>query len=118
MTNKPSPLPALTALTPGPALQVRFKIRFGVTGRAYQCPSFQLAPGMTVTLFPHNDAGVNANACHIADRASLLGTNSARVLPAGPDVSLGYQCNNTGEIWASGTAGDGVLVQIGLNAVG
>jgi hypothetical protein len=116
--NLPPPAPPLIALTPGPGIQVTFQLVFVTTGKVIQCPKFRLQSGMAVTLSPVNGTAVNANPCSVAERAQLVGTSSARMLPAGSDVTIGWTCDNTAQIFAAGTAGDGLLVTVTQAAFG
>jgi hypothetical protein len=104
--------PPLIVTTPGKAFRTSIQLVFKTTGAPVQCPSFRVQAGMSVLISPINGSAVNANPCFIADRASLVGTSSGSVLPAGADVSLVWLTDNTGKIFAAGTAGDGILVTI------
>ncbi len=117
MTQKAPPL-ALSESLPGPPLYQQFQIIFAETGLAHQMPSFVVPPGASVTLFPTTSTGLNANVCYIGDQPDLLGTTGSRTLPAGADVSISLQVDNTGKIWASGTAGDGILVIVAAPQIG
>jgi hypothetical protein len=114
---KPIALP-LAQEQPGPSLNLRFQLVFAVTGQPVQCPGFIVAPGMGVTLYPVNGTAVNTNPCYVADYPEALGTSSAVTLPAGGDVTKGWPVDHTGSIWASGTAGDGLLVTIQMASIG
>jgi hypothetical protein len=112
MTKQKNFVPLLAETQIQPPQNIRFQLKFVTTGLAVQCPAFNVAPGWTVTLLPINGSGVNANPCSVAEDPGMLGTTSARTLPAGSDVSMGWPTVNTANIFASGTAGDGLLVVI------
>lgn len=97
---------------------VQFQIVFAATNKPQQVPVFQVAPGMSVTVQGINGQAVNANPCYIGEFPESLGTSSSRVVPAGGDVTVPWPVNNTGQIWAQGTAGDGLLVLIQQAQVG
>jgi hypothetical protein len=105
-------LPPLIVSTPGPAFRTSFQIEFGVTGKVYQCPSFRVQAGMTVTLSPVTRGMVNAAPCSVAERASLVGTSTASTLPAAADVAIEWLTDNTGKIFVAGLSGDGLLVTV------
>lgn len=110
--NQPAPARPLLALTPGPAFQESFQLVFQVTNQAIQAPSFRVQAGMSVIIKPINGSIVNLAPCFLSDRRSLIGTNAQVTLPAGSDVAIGWDCQNTGQIYAAGLAGDGILIVV------
>ena len=110
--------PALAELQPQGALNLRFQLVFAVTGQPVNGPGFIVPPGAQVNLRTVNGAAVNANACSIGDYPEQLGTSTAMVLPPGADVTVPWPCNNLSQIWASGTAADGLLITLLVNSVG
>lgn len=117
MTKQAAPLtPIMDA--PGPPLYVQLQILFAVTGTPYQVPSFKVPPGASVTIFPTTSTSLNANICYVGEQPDLLGTTGSRTLPAGADVSIGLQVDDTGKIWAKGTEGDGLLVIVSAPQIG
>jgi len=111
-------LPPSIESTPGPSVNLQFQLKFAVTNLPIRCVAFQVAPGQTVLVYPINGSTVNANPCYVASQPELLGTSSSRLLAAASDVSMAVPCDNTGQIWAAGAAGDGLLVCVVLNSVG
>lgn len=109
---------ALAESLPGPPLYESFQVIFSVTNKPQQVPPFVVPPGASVTLYPTTSSGVNAHACFVGDEPDLLGTTASRALPAGADVSIGLQVDNTGRIWVMGTQGDGVLVIVAAPQIG
>jgi hypothetical protein len=107
--------PPLVITTPGEAVRVTFQLIFAVTGKVVQCPYFRLQPGMICLIQPINGSDVNAHPCSIADRASLVGSSTATVLPAGQDVAVNW---DSPQIFAAGTAGDGILITFSQAAFG
>lgn len=102
---------------PGPPINVRFQLVFKATNTPVQCPAFVVPPGASITLRTVNGATVNANECFVAERYALLGTSSQMAFPAGADVSLPWPVQNTAEIFAQGTMGDGLLVMVQLSQI-
>jgi hypothetical protein len=117
MANKPITLP-LAQEQPGPSLNLRFQLVFASTGAPVRCPAFTVAPGMVVTLRTINGAQLNTAVCFVADYPEALGTVASVAIPPGADVTLGWPIDNTGDIWAQGTEGDGLLVSIQQSAIG
>lgn len=105
-------LPIYAENTPGPALDVTLQVVFDVTGAIYQVPGFIVPPGAYVTLYPSSVKGLNANPTYVATQKENVRTSAGDTLPAGQNVSLPLAIDNTGNIWVSGTAGDGVTVKI------
>ena len=103
---------------PSPPRNYRFQLKFAVTGQPVQGHNFAVRPGDSVTLSPINGTAVNAQGCSVGDRIAQLGTSGARFLPAASDVMMTWPCSNLNQIYASGTAGDGVLIEVLRAAVG
>ena len=118
MAKQKNYVPLLAETQPQPPQNIRFQLIFSATGVAVQCPAFNVAPGWVITLLPINGTGVNANPCSVAEDPGMLNTNSARTLPAGSDVSMGWPTTNTANIYAAGTKGDGLLVVITSPGIG
>jgi hypothetical protein len=110
--------PLLGETQPAPPRNYRFQIKFAVTGQAYQGPGFAVIPGDQVTLSPVNGSNVNAHGCSVGAFAAQLGTSGARFLPAAADVEISWPCGNLNQIFTSGTAADGLLIQVLRGSVG
>ncbi len=116
MTKQTLPVYAMNAV--GPSLDVTLQVNFEVTGQAYAVPSFIVPPGASVTLYPAGKNGLNTNPCYVATDPESLGGSYSSTLPAGQDVSLPLTVDNTGNIWVSGTAGNGVTVKVQKSQIG
>lgn len=104
---------------PSEPMNIRFQLYFANQGQPYQCPGFRVVPGTVVTLRTANGSVINANPCYIAeDPEALLQTNAAFVAPPGADVTVPWPITNTCQIWATGSAGDGLLVTVQRAQVG
>ena len=108
----------LAELSPGPSLSLSFQIVFAVTGQAVQFPPYRIPPGMSVTLYTLNGSAVNAHSSSIGLYPEALNTSSARIIPAGADVSVPWNIDNLCELFAAGTEGDGLLAVLQLAQVG
>lgn len=117
MNKAPQPLP-LAESQPGPAVTLTIQIKFTVTGAAVQFPAYRIPPGMSVTLYTVNGNAVNANPSSIALYPEALNTSSGRMCPAGADVSVPWAIDNLCELFASGTAGDGMLAVLQQAQIG
>ena len=114
---KKAPLP-LSEQAPGPAVQTQIQMVFAATKVPQQFPNQIISPGQSVVLYTVNGSTVNANPSSVAKYPEALWTSSARLCPAGADVSIPMTVNSLGEIWAAGTEGDGLLAVISQASVG
>jgi hypothetical protein len=118
MAKPPAALP-LAMEQPGSAYMILFQMRFAADNVAQQCPAFRILPGMVVTLRTVNGSVVNANACQIADSPEgAIHSWGGTAIPPGADVTLPWPVENTGQIWAAGEVGDGLLITIQKQQIG
>jgi hypothetical protein len=108
----------LIVTTPGPSLRESIQLIFTETAVPYQAPSFRVQPGMVVILTPYTANRLNTDPVSIADRRTLFQTSYAALLAPAADAELVWPCENTANIWAGGTAGDGLLITISKASFG
>ena len=74
-------------------------------------PSIAIAPGWSVSIRAHNgvDAG-NQHVCKVATSYEELGGSQTETIT--PDTEITFPVDNLHQIWASGTAGDGIIISV------
>jgi hypothetical protein len=117
MAKKTLPL-ALAESLPGPALYETFQLVLKASQVPQNFPAYHVPPGASVTLYPYSNGGVNLENIAIASDADQIRTSDVRILPPAKDVSFPMQVNNLGDIWAIGTATDGILAVVQAPQIG
>ena len=107
---------------PRPAINISIQLYFLVTNQPIRFPPLTIPKGLSVTLRGVNGAAINANPAYVGNYADqLLGgttTHNSGRLSISPDTAQSYPCDNLAQIWAMGTAGDGLLASIFAASIG
>jgi len=83
----------------------------GATGVPQQAPPINVPGGTLVSIRAHNGTNAgNANIVRISRQPELLGEIDGD--PITPDSDISWPCDNLGQIWVVGTAGDGIRISI------
>lgn len=92
-------------------------ISFGVTGQVYQGAGYPVPPGATVRVLGANqtDAG-NAHIAFIGKSPDQAKSGAGMTVRSGFEHV--YPVTNTAQIYASGTAGDGIVISVKANQPG
>ena len=95
-----------------------FTVIIATTGVLQVVPGLQVAQGKSVWLYAKNGAAAgNAKPIFVATYpAALQSAPNSQALALNPGDEIPYAVDNTGAIWVSGTAGDGVVVQVVSNS--
>ncbi|HMG85589.1 MAG TPA: hypothetical protein VK574_07590 [Terracidiphilus sp.] len=102
---------------PRGAIFAVIQITFAASNQPIQFPQYLVPLGCSVSL--RGDSGVGANAAIV-----FAAANPSALQPGGrrasitPDTEITYPVDNVGQIWAMGTAGDGLLATIRGGAIG
>jgi hypothetical protein len=81
------------------------------TGVPQQAPPINVPAGTLVSIRAHNGAnGGNVATVRISHQPELLGSTDGD--PITPDSDISWPCDNLGQIWVVGTAGDGIRISI------
>lgn len=93
------------------AVNISHQVLINTTGVPQQLQPIMVPPGTLVAIRAHNgtDAG-NQHVVRLADNSEALTGNLGSVIT--PDSEISWPCDNTGQIWVVGTAGDGVQIKI------
>lgn len=81
------------------------------TGVPQQAPPIVVPGGSMVAIRAHNGANAgNQYLIRVSRQPELLGSQDGD--PITPDSEISWPCDNLGQIWVVGTAGDGIRISI------
>jgi hypothetical protein len=102
-----------TGLVPRKAINYSVRMIFAVTGVPQVSQAIYVPPGTSVSIRAHNGLPTgNTAPCRVAQSREelLLSATSGDVIT--PDTSISFPVDNLGQVWAVGTAGDGIILSI------
>lgn len=108
-----------TAVNVGPrkAIFAVIQITFAASNQPLRFPQYLVPLGCSVSLRGDSGVGVNAAVVFAAANPGALQPGGRRASIT-PDTEITYPVDDIGQIWAMGTAGDGLLATIRGGAVG
>jgi hypothetical protein len=102
-----------TGLVPRKAINYSVRMLFAVNDVPQVSQPVYVPPGTTVYIRAHNGTTTgNSAPCRVALSVGelSLGSTSGDVIT--PDTEISYPVDNLCQIWAAGTAGDGIIIAI------
>lgn len=103
---------------PRAAINQSVRMLFATTGVAQVSQPIFVPPNCNVYIRAHNGtaAGNGAPCCVALSREDAQGGPSGRGDVITPDTEISYPVDNVRQIWAAGTAGDGIIISVRANS--
>ena len=101
---------SLVSQQPRKAVNFSYRLVLAATGVPQQFPGLIVPVGLSVTLRGHNGANGNANLVRVAVTQDGLEGGGGRAVT--PDTVISFPVDHMGQVWAVGTAGDGLIADV------
>jgi hypothetical protein len=111
LNNSPQlPTAPLSQTQPRKAINHTVTLILKSTGVPQKFPGLVVEFGLSVALRGHNGTTGNAAAVRVATYPEALSGSNGRVIT--PDTEIGFAVDHLGQVWAVGTAGDGLIATV------
>jgi hypothetical protein len=107
-----APTPSL----PRAAINIQSQLVFAATGVPQALPVIHVPADCIVYIRAHNGTTGNAQNCRIAMSREELIAGNAMGSTLTPNTEVPFPVDHLGQIWAVGTAGDGIIARINASS--
>jgi hypothetical protein len=100
----------LVSSQPRKAINYTIRMLLAATGVPQRFPGIIIPEGLSVSLRGHNGGTGNAAAVCVGNHPEYANASSGRIIT--PDTEISFPVDHGAQIWATGTAGDGLIMSV------